>query len=208
MSSSWVAEGNAVPPPLSPAAVHPDGKGPGRARVRRSRAAALVLAAVTLAVGIPVTVLLTGRGEGGGPRAPERGEPAPDFQARTTEGDRLSLRALRGRPVILHFCAHWNPQCRDELELLYEVRSAYRRGQLEIVDVAVGSLAQARRLYRGVPADWIVIADPKRAIATRYGVDAIPQTFFIDRAGQVRARSLGGLGERTLAGRVRELVAR
>ena len=37
------------------------------------------------------------RGEGLQP-----GSEAPDFELETTEGDRLRLSALRGRPVVLH----------------------------------------------------------------------------------------------------------
>jgi cytochrome oxidase Cu insertion factor (SCO1/SenC/PrrC family) len=38
------------------------------------------------------------RGEGLQP-----GSEAPDFELETTEGDRLRLSELRGRPVLLHF---------------------------------------------------------------------------------------------------------
>lgn len=31
------------------------------------------------------------------------GEEAPDFELETTDGDRLRLSDLRGRPVLLHF---------------------------------------------------------------------------------------------------------
>lgn len=40
----------------------------------------------------------TARGEGVQP-----GASAPDFELESTEGERVRLSALRGRPVILHF---------------------------------------------------------------------------------------------------------
>ena len=40
----------------------------------------------------------TARGEGVQP-----GASAPDFELKSTEGERVRLSALRGRPVILHF---------------------------------------------------------------------------------------------------------
>ncbi len=40
----------------------------------------------------------TARGEGVAP-----GRQAPDFDLETTTGDRVRLRDLRGRPVVLHF---------------------------------------------------------------------------------------------------------
>ncbi len=43
-------------------------------------------------------LLRTARGEGAQP-----GSEAPDFELETTEGERVRLSALRGRPVLLHF---------------------------------------------------------------------------------------------------------
>ena len=43
-------------------------------------------------------LLRTARGEGAQP-----GSEAPDFELETTQGERVRLSALRGRPVLLHF---------------------------------------------------------------------------------------------------------
>jgi cytochrome oxidase Cu insertion factor (SCO1/SenC/PrrC family) len=54
----------------------------------------LLLFAILLACGCQST---------GGANAPVVGSPAPDFQLQDTEGNTVSLSALKGSPVILNF---------------------------------------------------------------------------------------------------------
>lgn len=170
-----------------------------------------VLIGVALLAGavVPASVLLR---RAGGPRegaAPERGDRAPEFAARTEDGGVVSLDTLTGHSIVLHFCGSWNPQCEDDLEFLVEARQEAADPDLAIVDVLVADdLARAKRLYLDRGADWVVVADPGGLIADAYGVGAVPQTFFIDRAGKVRARNFGALAPTTLEGRIEDLLTR
>jgi peroxiredoxin len=66
------------------------------------------------------------------------GTPAPDFTLAVTPDQRLSLRELRGRPVILAFYpADWSPVCRDQLALYNEVLSEFRGRGAELLGISV-----------------------------------------------------------------------
>jgi peroxiredoxin len=106
-----------------------------------------------------------------GPLAP--GTPAPDFELPSGLDERLSLSALRGRPVVLLFYpADWSPVCGDQVvELNGRLAEFERRGAV-LLGISVDSrwshaaYAEARGLRFPLLADF----EPKGAVARAYGV--------------------------------------
>ncbi len=122
--------------------------------------------------------------------------PAPPIEAQTVDGGRVSLAALRGQPVMVHFWATWCPICRTEQGSVEAIARGHR-----VVTVAMqsGNAAAVRRYLR--EQDWKVpaVADEDGALSQAFGVRAVPATFFIDRQGQVRYVEVGyttGVGMR------------
>ena len=108
---------------------------------------------------------------GGGPVAP--GTRAPDFTMHSTPDQTVSLRDLRGRPVILAFYpADWSPVCGDQMALYNEILPEFQRFGAELLGISVDGVwchlafAQNRRLHFPLLADF----EPKGAVARRYGV--------------------------------------
>jgi len=107
----------------------------------------------------------------GGPVAP--GTRAPDFTMHSTPDQTVSLRDLRGRPVILAFYpADWSPVCGDQMALYNEILPEFQRFGAELLGISVDGVwchlafAQNRRLHFPLLADF----EPKGAVARRYGV--------------------------------------
>ena len=99
------------------------------------------------------------------------GTPAPDFTLATAPGKRISLRDLRGKPVILAFYpADWGPVCGDQMALYNEVLPAFREFGAELLGISVdgiwchGAFAAARKLRFPLLADF----EPKGAVANLY----------------------------------------
>src|SRR5439155_10530987 len=61
------------------------------------------------------------------------GTPAPDFTLPVTPDQKLSLRALRGQPVILAFYpADWSPVCGDQTGLYNEILPEFQKFGAEL----------------------------------------------------------------------------
>jgi peroxiredoxin len=100
------------------------------------------------------------------------GTPAPDFNLAVTPDQELSLRALRGRPVILAFYpADWSPVCGDQMALYNEILPEFQKFGAELVGASVDGVwchrafAETRHLHFPLLADF----EPKGAVARAYG---------------------------------------
>ncbi len=125
----------------------------------------------------------------------------------------LSLKALQGKVVLLHF---WTYSCATCLGVLQELRRLERRFSEELVVVGVHSpkfprerehraVEQAVRRHR---VSHPVLDDPELTTWNRYGIRAWPTLALIDPRGYV-VGALSGEGHgRELAKVIAEVVAR
>jgi peroxiredoxin len=139
---------------------------------------------------------------GGGPRP---GEPAPDFEARTLEGERIRLKDFRGRKnVVLTFGSASCPQTAASLPALndlYEsrerdvefflvyVREAHPGERIPAHQSNADKLKAAERLRDSEEVEIpIVVDDISGKIHRKYGLLPNP-TFIIDKSGRIAFRS-------------------
>ena len=123
----------------------------------------------------------------------QAGTPAPDFTLHVTPDQTLSLRELRGRPVILAFYpADWSPVCGDQMSLYNEVLPEFRRYHAELLGISVdgawchAAFAKDRKLHFPLLSDF----EPKGDVAKQYGVyrkDGVSERalFVIDENGVI-----------------------
>ena len=123
---------------------------------------------------------------------------APGFTADRLDGKgRGSLADYRGKVVVLNFWASWCDPCRDESPLLdrwHERVSAGGRGTVLGVDV-LDVTDDAREFVREYDLGYPMLRDGEGEILGRYGVIAYPETFVIDRNGQIVASRRGPVDE-------------
>jgi peroxiredoxin len=100
------------------------------------------------------------------------GTPAPDFRLPATPDQTLTLKGLRGRPVILAFYpADWSPVCGDQMALYNEVLPEFHRFNAELLGISVdgvwchAAFSSDRKLHSPLLADF----EPKGAVAKLYG---------------------------------------
>jgi peroxiredoxin len=98
--------------------------------------------------------------------------PAPDFTLHVTADQTLSLKELKGNPVILAFYpADWSPVCGDEMSLLNAVLPEFHKYGAKILGISVDGVwchdafAAHQKLHFPLLADF----EPKGAVAKKYG---------------------------------------
>lgn len=122
-----------------------------------------------------------------------RGSPAPLASIHDEAGQLLSggtaafrtrLKGLRGHPVVINEWASWCEPCQSEFPVFQRVAVTYgRRVAFVGVDSRDGSAAAARFLRR-FPVTYPSYVDPQQRIgAALEAVGGIPQTVYINRAG-------------------------
>jgi thiol-disulfide isomerase/thioredoxin len=123
---------------------------------------------------------------------PGTGSLAPDFEFELSPGKRTSLRALRGKAVLINFWASWCEPCMEEMASLasLEERLAGKPFMLLALDADEGNdSARADVANRAMPSH--LIFDFSRSCLAAYDVNSIPVSVIVDRSGRVRERFLG-----------------
>ena len=123
------------------------------------------------------------------PQTLQLDEPAPDFELATLGGKTVKLSDYRGKPVVLNFWASWCTPCRKEFPLLRKTLAAHH-GDFVLVGVNTNDPVESdgRSFAEQEKVPWPNGFDPGAVVARGYGVDPLPQTFFIDRDGKIRSR--------------------
>ena len=121
------------------------------------------------------------------------GTVAPAFSLPNLHGGGpVSLSAFRGRPVIVNFFASWCQDCRAELGAVAAVART-NSGRVEVIGVDSNetSEATAAQLLAAAGAVYPVAVDANAEVATRYLVQALPVSYFLDASGKVVGAALG-----------------
>lgn len=126
---------------------------------------------------------------------PLANRPVPDVPVRYLDSDgEFRLTDFDGEIVVLNFWASWCYNCRVEHEALLAAASGYADLGVRFVGVAYlddldDSIGFLNELGRGDP--YIYGYDEGSRFAVEFGVVGLPETFFIDADGVVRAKVSG-----------------
>lgn len=117
----------------------------------------------------------------------------PDFAAKDTAGNDLSVGKYKGRVVLVDFWATWCPPCVAEIP---HVQAAYQKFHDRGFDVIGISLDRDAATLAKYVADkkmpWAQHWDEGGRLATDYGIMSIPATFLINAEGRIVATNLRG----------------
>jgi peroxiredoxin len=113
--------------------------------------------------------------------------PAPDFTLPARDGGNVRLSDLRGQVVMINFWATWCGPCRQEMPLLQQIQAKYEPLGFTLVGINVEpDSAAAITWLKQVSVSFPILFDQKNVVAEQFGVQGMPSSVFVDRAGNVR----------------------
>ncbi len=126
---------------------------------------------------------------------------APQETLRRLGGGRVRI-PFAGRPTLLNVWASWCTECKQEHPLLVAAERRFGRriafAGLIYQDSVAGARGFLRARDRGPNGSYPNLLDPGSRAAIDYGVYGVPETFFIDRRGVIRAKVVGRMSPQTL----------
>ncbi len=132
-------------------------------------------------------------------------QPAPDFELKTIEGERVHLAELRGHPVLLSFWASWCGPCRKELPEVARLHQQFKGKGLVVLGVNDEGKGTARKFAEKNELPFPIIDDSGGKAHRLYRVRAIPSVFLIDGEGKVVRFFLGAKSPAVLEAALRSV---
>ena len=129
----------------------------------------------------------------------QEGKKAPLFSLPSSEGGRVSLKDLRGKPVVLYFYPKDDtPGCTREACGFRDTQAALKKKGALVLGVSGDSLASHAKFKGKYKLSFPLLSDADKAVAKKYGawgekvlygkklIGMIRSTFVIDSEGVVR----------------------
>jgi cytochrome c biogenesis protein CcmG/thiol:disulfide interchange protein DsbE len=121
------------------------------------------------------------------------GSPAPRFTLWSIDGKmQISSTDLRGAPVVVNFWSSWCASCPEETTDLERMWKEYGPRGVRFLGVTYEEDADAARGFvKRYGLTYPTVHDPDKRLATRFGVQGVPETFFIDASGRFAGSESG-----------------
>lgn len=147
-----------------------------------------------------VAIVLTAGG-GSGASKPATDPLAANFTVSVlgNSAEKISLTQYAGKPVILNFWASWCQPCQQETPLLAQWYKD-QHGTVNLVGLDENdTTASALKFTRAKGVTYPVGFDPQVKVAAAYGIDDLPQTFFLNAQHRIVDHVYGALTTADLA---------
>jgi peroxiredoxin len=125
------------------------------------------------------------------------GTTAPDFTLMTLDGQPVSLADFTGRPVLINVWATWCPPCREEMAAIQAAYDKYSPRGLVVLGINFSvqdSRPDVESFVKELKLTFPILMDETGEVSSRkYGVHALPVSFFIDSKGVIQRTQFGAM---------------
>ncbi|HZI49769.1 MAG TPA: cytochrome c biogenesis protein/redoxin, partial [Pyrinomonadaceae bacterium] len=133
------------------------------------------------------------RGPNPQPAAPVNGifAEAPDVQFTKLDGNKLRIKDLHGRVVLLNFWATWCIPCRNEIPSLSAMQKDLDGRGLSIIGVSYDDTADlVKDFQKEIPQSYEIVLGG-RDVGSQLPASPLPTSYLIDRQGRIREKMIG-----------------
>ena len=122
------------------------------------------------------------------------GQLAPEISLPNTKDSMVNLSSFKGKVVLIDFWASWCGPCRAANPAVVRLYKKYKAQCFEVFGVSIDS--EKKDWIKAIKKDKLPYTQVNgdggwnAAIANKYGVEAIPATFLLDKEGKIVAIDL------------------
>lgn len=113
-----------------------------------------------------------------------------DFTLTDLQGKSWSLKALKGKVVMVNFWATWCQPCRREMPDLETLYQRFKGQGLVILGISDEESAKVKELLAEQKISYPILLDPGRKVNDVFRIEGIPKNFVYDRNGKLVAQSI------------------
>lgn len=130
------------------------------------------------------------------PVSPLVGKPAPDFILKTFKKESIDFNSLKGKAVVLNFWSSWCVPCKDETKAINRAHLRFLKNDIVFIGVNIwDDNENAIKFIKTYMPEYKNAYDPKKEIQVNYGIQGVPETFFISKEGLIINRFQGELND-------------
>lgn len=115
------------------------------------------------------------------------GDDVPEFVVEMFDGQKINIKDLKGKIVLINFWATWCPPCQEELKRVQKEIIDRFKGK-DFVFLAISreeSKEQVKKFRERNEYTFPMGLDPERKIYSKFATATIPRNFIIDKKGKI-----------------------
>ena len=127
--------------------------------------------------------------------------PAPVFSFTTFDGDTYNLTDFQGKVVVLNFWAGWCEPCKDEAPALQSTWEYYQSQNADVVYIGIAYAdngPSSLKFLADYGITYLNAPDLGTRISDMYNIRGVPETFIIDKNGNVVEFIFAGVNQEKL----------
>ena len=135
-------------------------------------------------------------------------KPAPDFVLPDSSGKAVRLSDFRGKAVLLNFWATWCAPCKLEIPWFVEFEHSYGDRGFAVVGVSMDEdgWKSVTPYMEAVKVNYPVVIGNDEVSKAFGGVESLPATLLIDKAGRIASAHVGLYGKGDYEAEIKALL--
>ena len=117
----------------------------------------------------------------------------PDFCLEGLNGEKIQLKALKGKIIFLNFWATWCGPCKEEMPSMEALYHHFKDRNFIFLTISLdfGGQEPVRKFIEKHRYQFPVLLDPSGKTLDLFEINKIPTTLIIDKNGKMIGRAIG-----------------